>query len=194
MTLSAWLHTRHLEAVVGRDQPQRMPFVGFDRRLLAADLAALALVDAVEAHRIVERIGAHDVVVVGALRPEQQAGHPGAAAAERLEAQRGVDVAGHRLFGNAQGEAQIRRIAGGFGQGPAVGAVGVGDGLPVGRSADAGHALGAGDPAVGRGQRHDELGGGGRGEEGEHGEGEQETHAAILAPGLWQSAPEAQFA
>jgi len=59
VTLSAWLQTAHgaglgqaavgdvervlpssatSEAVVRRDQPQRMPFVGLDRRLLAATL------------------------------------------------------------------------------------------------------------------------------------------------------------
>src|SRR5260370_38068273 len=44
---------RHLEALVGRDPPQRMPLVGLDRCFLAADLAALALFHAVEAHRVV---------------------------------------------------------------------------------------------------------------------------------------------
>src|SRR6266481_4925104 len=46
---------RHLEFLVGRDDPQRMPLVGLDRCFLAGDLAALALVHTIETHRVVER-------------------------------------------------------------------------------------------------------------------------------------------
>ena len=187
MTLSAWLHTPMApdwgrlrsvtlnSALPSSDTSKRSlaaitrsecHLSGLDRRLLAAELAALALVHAVEAHRIVERIGAHDVIVVGALRPEHAGRPPG----------RGVPLSGlkrsvaskSRVTACSEMHSGKRRsvgIAGRFRQRPAVRAVGIGDGLPVGRPADAGHALGAGDPAVGRGERHDELGGGGRGEE-----------------------------
>ena len=48
-------------------------------------------------------------------------------------------------------------------------------GVRIDSPADAGHPLGAGDPAVWRGERYDELGESRRGEE-DHRQGEQKTH------------------
>ena len=77
----------------------------------------------------------------------------------------GVEIAGDGLFRNADGEAQVRRVGGRFGKGPAVWPAFVLDGLPDRRTTDSRHALGAADTTVRRREWYHELSGGRRGEE-----------------------------
>ena len=46
-----------------------MPFVGGDLQIRALELLATALDHAIEAHIVLQRVGASDVVVVGIAKP-----------------------------------------------------------------------------------------------------------------------------
>src|SRR5262245_53140212 len=81
------------EEVALRAQAERVPFVRRDLDVDAGELLAAALHDAIEAHVVLERIGARDVVVVGIGQPYGDAAGAVDLAGDRLEAEHDLDVA-----------------------------------------------------------------------------------------------------
>jgi len=84
----------NLEVIALGDDAVRVPYAGGDLAAPARELLTLAVLDDVEAHVVLEGVGARDVVVVRAREPEH-------------EAARAVDLAGHGLA--AHGEIDVAK-------------------------------------------------------------------------------------
>ena len=74
------------EALALRAEPELMPFVRRDFDVRAFELLARAFDHAVEADVVLQRIGAHDIVVVGIGEPHGDAAGLVDLAGDRLEA------------------------------------------------------------------------------------------------------------